>query len=169
MKFVVLLFGIASAIKVTSDPIPLTPTPVPGPVDHSKEFWKASESGQEGLHPYKRIVPVHFAGEDGPTDIFMRSMHEKYALEGKNVDGSPNGKFWMSPELAKAAAIEVLTNNLNWDKKKRDNHLTLYFEPCWKHFDVTESGVISAVEMSKFVAYLVGEPYIAGLHPQTNK
>ena len=55
---------------------------------------------------YLRIVPLRFAGDDG--DIFMRSMIQNYALEQKNKDGSPSGKFWMNENTAWAAGMEVL-------------------------------------------------------------
>jgi hypothetical protein len=74
--------------------------------DHSKEFFKAGEHDMLGDGGYKRTTPVRFAAD--ADDIFMRSMIEQYALEGKNKDGSPNGQFWMTEAGARAASSEVL-------------------------------------------------------------
>jgi len=46
-----------------------------------------------GAGEYARVTPARFAADS--DDIFMRSMIEQYALEGKNKDGSPNGQFWI--------------------------------------------------------------------------
>jgi hypothetical protein len=57
--------------------------------DHSGEFFKASDSGQLHGGGYERVTTPRFSADS--DDIFMRSMIEQYALEGKNKDGSPNG------------------------------------------------------------------------------
>ena len=96
----------------------------------------------------------------------MKSMHEQYALEGKNKDGTPSGVFWMNKATASAAATEVLTNNLKWDAAKVNEQLNTYFEKAWAHFDVNQIGRIKAVEMGRFITFLSGTPFIDGLHAQ---
>ena len=75
-------------------------------VDHSGEFFKSSEHDKLGDGGYQRVITPRFAADD--DDIFMRSMIQQYALEGKNKDGSPNGQFWMDEANTYAAASEVL-------------------------------------------------------------
>ena len=74
--------------------------------DHSDEFFIAGDTGTIGEFAYERVLPAVFDSDDG--DIFMRSMYENYALEAKNKDGTPSGKFWMDKEGAYMAASEVL-------------------------------------------------------------
>jgi hypothetical protein len=58
------------------------------------KFFSASMNGHGGLGEsvYERVIPAKYA--DG-GDSFMASMIENYALEQKNEDGSPNGRFFM--------------------------------------------------------------------------
>ena len=126
-------------------------------VDHSNEFFKAGDSGMVGANPYERQVPAHFSGENLGDDNFMRSVHEKYALEGKNKDGTPNGKFWLDRGNASACAMEVLTNNMGMDVAKANEHLNEYFTRAWAHFDVNQVGRIHAVEAANFMRFVAGE------------
>jgi len=89
--------------------------------DHSKEFFRANEHDMLGDGGYKRVTPTRFAADS--DDIFMRSMVEQYALEGKNKDGSPNGQFWMDEAAARAAANEVLNTNAHMSKAAAAAHL----------------------------------------------
>jgi len=78
-------------------------------VDHSKEVFKFTEHDMLGEGGYQRVTTPRFASDS--DDIFMRSMIENYAMEGKNKDGSPNGQFWMTEALTKAATSEVLATH----------------------------------------------------------
>ena len=45
------------------------------------EYFTPFHSGQLGAKEYERVVPARFSADS--DDIFMRSMHENYALELK--------------------------------------------------------------------------------------
>jgi hypothetical protein len=124
-------------------------------VDHSGEFFKATEHEKLGDGGYKRVTPSRFAGDE--DDIFMRSMIEQYALEGKNKDGSPNGQFWMDEAAARAAASEVLHTHRNLVGKERDEYLNTYFARTWAHFDVNRSGKIEVIKMPQFMRFLCSD------------
>merc|ERR1711907_362648 len=49
-------------------------------VDHSNEFFKASEHEKLGDGGYERVTTPNFVNDE--DDIFMRSMIEQYAQEG---------------------------------------------------------------------------------------
>merc|ERR1712146_580517 len=115
-------------------------------VDHSNEFFKASEHEKLGDGGYKRVTTPRFAADD--DDIFMRSMIEQYALEGKNKDGSGNGSFWMDEANARAASSEVLDTHKGLKGQKREEYLKTYFPRTWAHFDVNRTGKIEAIKMS---------------------
>ena len=113
-------------------------------------------------------MPNHFNGEGEFDDRFMHSMLTKWALEGKNKDGSPNGKFYMDQHGAYAVADEVLMNNMGMDAARRSEHIKTYFERSWNHFDVNREGKIEIGMMPQFMRFLGGTAYINGLHAQTN-
>jgi hypothetical protein len=123
--------------------------------DHSKEFFKSGEHDMLGDGGYKRTTPVNFAA-DG-DDIFMRSMIEQYALEGKNKDGSPNGQFWMDEAAARAASSEVLDTHRKLNGKDRESYLKTYFPRTWAHFDVNKGGKIEVIKMPQLMRFLCSD------------
>ena len=124
-------------------------------VDHSGEFFKATDSGQLHGGGYERVTTARFASDS--DDIFMRSMIEQYALEGKNKDGSPNGAFWMDEAGARAAASEVLHTHKGLTGKARDDYLKTYFPRTWAHFDVNRGGKIEVIKMPQFMRFLCSD------------
>merc|ERR1712048_1416992 len=87
-------------------------------VDHSNEFFQPGQHEMLGGGGYERVTPSRFAADS--DDIFMRSMIEQYALEQKNKDGTPSGKFWLDEAGARAASREVLETNCRITGKARD-------------------------------------------------
>ena len=168
MRFVtLLLLGlIAFTDETTAVKIAAAPK---DDVDHSAEFFKAIESSEDGGTGYKRALPARFTGDGANDDLFMKSILTKWALEGKNKDGSPNGKFFMDQAGCTTVAKEVFTNNLGWKAAEIDAHLKTYFERAWKHFDVWLVGRINAEETPQFLRFLAGVPYIEGMHAQKEK
>lgn len=65
-----------------------------------EKYFSADMNGHGGLGEsvYERVVPPKYA--DG-GDSFMASMIENYALESKNEDGTPSGKFFMNEATTK--------------------------------------------------------------------
>lgn len=124
-------------------------------VDHSGEFFKHTEHDMLGDGGYKRVTTPRFAADD--DDIFMRSMIEQYALEGKNKDGSPNGQFWMDEAGARAAASEVLDTHRHLTGKAREDYLKTYFPRTWSHFDVNRTGKIEVIKMPQFMRFLCSD------------
>ena len=121
-------------------------------VDHSGEFFKVGEAGKLGGGGYERVTTPRFAADS--DDIFMRSMIEQYAQEGKNKDGSPNGQFWMSENNARAASSEVLDTHRGLRGAARENYLKTYFPRSWAHFDVNRTGMIEAIKMPQLIRFL---------------
>ena len=122
--------------------------------DHSKEFFTAGMDGYaEG--EYERKIPANF--EDNDSDIFMRSMLEQYALEAKNKDGTPSGKFWMDEQNAKAASYEVLETHKGLKGAELQKYVDTYFSKTWNHFDVNQSGTIEVMKMPQFMRFLASD------------
>ena len=124
--------------------------------DHSDEFFTASEDGTGPIDKkYEREVPEHF--KEGADDLFMRSMIKTYALEGKNKDGSPNGKFWMDKAQTEAAVAEVLETHKGLTGSAKADYIKKYFARTWAHYDVNEKGKLPVETMPVFMRFIASD------------
>jgi len=112
----------------------------------SDDYFTPEMNGHPGLgeKTYERVIPTRFA--DG-GDPFMSSMILNYALEGKNDDGTPNGKFFMNEAITKQASTEVLKSHKKLEGKESEEYMKQYFERTWAHFDVTKDGILDVDTM----------------------
>ena len=124
-------------------------------VDHSGEHFSAQQHDMLGGGEYKRVTPARFAADD--DDIFMRSMIQQYANEGKNKDGSPNGSFWMGEAETRAAAREVLGTHKGMKGEALDGYMAKYFGKAWSHFDVNRTGKVEVIKMPQFMRFLASD------------
>ena len=108
---------------------------------------------EEGAPKYDREMPVHFDNVYD-DDMFMNSMVEKYAYEGRNKDGTKNGKFYLDKSAGFDAAQEVLKthNGLTGDALK--NYMTAYWDEAWEYYDVNRENKIEADRMTTLYRYL---------------
>ena len=127
--------------------------------DHSGEFFPVGAHGQEGAGAYERKTTARFAADT--DDIFMRSMIEQYALEGKNKDGSPNGQFWLDEAGAKAAAQEVLATHKGIKGGAADKYFATYWKKAWGHFDVNLTGKIEVIKAPQLMRFLASDQYMS--------
>ena len=126
------------------------------------DYYTVFESGREwGDNPYERVTPKRFATSD--DDIFMRSMIEQYALEGKaceeddagkKVNCKPNGKFFLNEKQAKVAAKEVLATHKGLTGDALKTYLDTYWAKAWGHFDVNRSGIIEVLKAPQLMRFL---------------
>ena len=145
MKFAYLaLLGVASAVQLRDDE-----------VDHSGEWFTPGQHDMLGGGAYNRVTPARFAADD--DDIFMRSMINQYADEGKNKDGSPNGKFWLTESATRAAAAEVLATNAHMAAAAIPGYLNTYFAKAWGHFDVNRTGKVEVIKMPQLMRFLASD------------
>ena len=119
MKFIaVALLGATQAIRMKSDPIISSAGPAPYYPDGNPygEFYKADYSkfpGTQDFAPkYTRQMPENFDNLHD-DDMFMHSMIKNYAKEGKNENGTPNGKFYLDREAGQEASKEILHTHLH--------------------------------------------------------
>ena len=124
-------------------------------IDHSGEFFLPGQHEMLGGGGYERVTPARFAADT--DDIFMRSMIEQYALEQKNKDGTPSGKFWMDEAATRAAAREVLETNCGVKAAARDSWLNTYFAKAWNHFDVNRTGKVEVIKMPQVMRFLCSD------------
>ena len=62
--------------------------------------------------PYERVIPERFEGDTG--DTFTKKMIKEYAIESSDKDtGLPTGKFFVTKDDTRRAAVEVLGTHLN--------------------------------------------------------
>ena len=133
-------------------------------VDHSNEYFLPNWDGALGLNGegYSRVIPSRFSGDS--DDIFMRSMIKTYALEQKTKEGAPSGKFWMNEASTRAAAAEVLANNVHMKSSDVQAYLKTYFAKAWGHFDVNRTGMIEVIKMPQFMRFLASDQYLSLQH-----
>ncbi len=124
-------------------------------IDHSNEYFLPGQHEMLGGGGYERVTPARFSND--ADDIFMRSMIEQYALEQKNKDGTPSGKFWMDEPSTRAAAREVLETNCRVAGKSREDWVNTYFGKAWAHFDVNRSGKVEVIKMPQFMRFLCSD------------
>ena len=123
--------------------------------DHSGEHFKVTEGGKLGGGGYERVTTPRFSADN--DDIFMRSMIEQYASEGKNKDGSPNGQFWMTEAEAMAASGEVVETHKGLKGAAKASYLKSYFPRTWAHFDVNRVGKVEAIKMPQLMRFLCSD------------
>ena len=122
----------------------------------SGDYFEARENGTGPLDKkYERVVPEHFSG-DG-DDAFMRSMILTYADEGKNGDGSPNGRFTLTESQTRAAAAEVLGTHKGLSSAALADYLRTYFPRTWAHFDVNKAGRVGVEVTPQFMRFLASD------------
>ena len=116
---------------------------------------------------YERVIPARFLDHTeqfGQVDIFIRSMLEKYAMEGakdKEEGGGPNGVFYLTKAIAKAAAKETLATNKGLTGAALDTYLGTYFDKAWSHFDVNQTGAISVYRSAELMRFLASDQYMS--------
>jgi len=132
--------------------------------DHSGEYFLPNHDGALGLNGegYDRVTPANYAADS--DDIFMRSMIQNYALEQKTKEGAPSGKFWMNEAATRAAATEVLTNNVHMKTADVGKYLDTYFAKAWGHFDVNRVGQVEVAKMPLFMRFLASDQYLSLQH-----
>ena len=69
---------------------------------------------------YNRVTPSNFSADS--DDLLMRSLIQKYAIEGRS-DDLPNGTFVLSKAGARKAAQEVVGTHFGWTGAKRDKYV----------------------------------------------
>ena len=109
---------------------------------------------EEGAPAYEREMPVHFDNVYN-DDMFMNSMIEKYAYEGRDKKtGAKNGKFYLDKAAGFDAAQEILAthNGLTGDALK--NYLIAYWDEAWEYYDVNRENKIEADRMTTLYRYL---------------
>ena len=87
----------------------------------------------------------------------MKSMLLNYSLEGKNEDGTPNGKFYMNEATTRQAASEILATHKDLKGKENEDYLKEYFARTWAHFDVNKAGMIDTLDMPSFMRFLASD------------
>ena len=108
MNYSLILLSMVSAVKIGEPSVPKSWTPKN--YYHDQLGW-ASDYDDSGLnrhfHDYSRKLPEHFESLND-SDRFTRSMISSFAMEERNKDGSPSGKFYLTKDLARQASIKVL-------------------------------------------------------------
>ena len=111
-------------------------------------------SGFGGYKTYIRDVPDRFETE--ADDTLMRSMYETYAIESEDKDGLPTGRYWVTKEMAKKAAAEVVGTHLRLGKDGEKENVEANFPALWSRFDVNEENKIEIDRMPQLLRSICG-------------
>ena len=154
MKSSLILFSAVSAVQIGEPSVPKAWTPKE--YYHDQLGW-ASDYDDSGLnrhfHDYERKVPEHFESLND-SDRFTRSMISSFAMEERNKDGSPSGKFYLNKDLARKASEAVLSTHMKLKGKDLENWMLANFEDTWSYYDTARDGKIEADRMCTFMRYL---------------
>ena len=126
------------------------------------DFFYARDIGTGPLDKkYERKVPEQFA--TGNDDLFMRSMIQNYAREGKTDEDEPqpNGVFSLTEASTRAAAAEVLATHKKLSGAALKDYLAEYFPRTWAHFDVNKEGAIGVEVAPQFMRFLASDNTLA--------
>lgn len=88
---------------------------------------------------YQREVPDKYK-----DDKLMNSIISKYAWEGRNADGQKSGSFYMTKDLTKDVATEVVETHMHKTGADRDSYIEQGLNKLWDHYDVNHEGVVDA-------------------------
>ena len=89
------------------------------------------------MDAYNRTLPERFVGNSAdtayyPVDTFTQNILQKYAVEGiqgkKDKDPSPTGSFYMTKDLARKAALEVVCTHFALCGAKGEEYLVTHYE-----------------------------------------
>ena len=120
--------------------------------------------------PYVHRVPPKYREdsiwvkdwERQPHDELMNHLIKKFAKEGKDEEGKPNGRFFINKK-------DTLTASEPYVKKYRKDvpnekaykeFIELKFEDLFNHFDVLSTGFIEVEQMGRFIKSLCDDQTI---------
>jgi len=101
---------------------------------------------------YEREVPDKYK-----DDLLMNSLVSKFAIEGKNADGSKNGHFFMTQAKTEEVCKEVVETHLHMTGGERDSYVAERFAKLWPHYDVNGEGFVEVERVPPLLRSLVGE------------
>lgn len=74
----------------------------------------------------------------------MNSIVSKLAIESRNEDGSPSGKFFMTKELTNQVAHEVVETHMHMTGADKDSYVEEKLNKLWPHYDNNNEGFVDA-------------------------
>lgn len=101
---------------------------------------------------YEREVPEKYQG-----DLLMNSIVSKWAVEGKNADGSKSGHFYMTKDATESVSKEVVETHMHMTGGERDSYVSGHLAKLWPHYDVNNAGYIDVERVPVLLRQMVGE------------
>lgn len=87
----------------------------------------------------------------------MRSLAKNYAVEAVDADGNPNGNFFLTKDLARNAAYEIVGTHLGYTGDKADAFVNANFDRAWEHADLLKNGFLTVTEGPAIFKSMLGE------------
>jgi hypothetical protein len=157
MKFAIaVLLGFASV----SEAIKFRPNPVQSPwaaKPKEPEVTKITDgfNAHKDYFGYERVVPAMYDTE--ADDRLMHSLIKNYATEGKGIDGTPNGKFYLTKSDAMLVASEVANTHLGLSGDALKSFVQTTGVKAFETVDNLNEGFIDIVKGPVFLRYVTDE------------
>lgn len=87
----------------------------------------------------------------------MNSIVSKWAVEGKNADGSKSGHFYMTKDATESVSKEVVETHMHMTGGERDSYVSGHLAKLWPHYDVNNAGYIDVERVPVLLRQMVGE------------
>jgi len=167
MRFAIaVLLGFASVTEA----IKFRPNPHQSPwaakaKDEPKTKISDGFSAHKDYFGYERTVPAIYDTE--ADDRLMHSLIKNYATEGKGIDGSPNGKFYLTKPDAMLVASEVANTHLGLSGDALKSFVDTTGAKAFQTVDNLNEGFIDIVKGPVFLRYVTDEVEVSnGLQVQ---
>ena len=145
----------AAGVHLNSDPVPEHLLPPKKKTEAEPVItynpYKASDNGKGG---YERVIPERFSTD--ADDTFMRSVITKYAVETRDKEGKPTGKFYLDKAGAKELAAEVVKTFTGKKGAEVISYLDKVFESNWERADVNGEGKIEVERTPPLMRNIIG-------------
>lgn len=101
---------------------------------------------------YEREVPAKYQ-----DDLLMNSLVSKFAIEGRNGDGSKNGHYFMTRDKTDEVCREVVETHMHMGGGDRDAYVDEKLGKLWPHYDVNNDGFVDVERVPPLLRQLIGE------------
>ena len=106
-------------------------------------------------------MPEHYS-DPNSDDMLMNNLITNYALEERNSDGTPSGRFYLDEGQAKKASEEMVKSHLHLSGDKLASYMNENFIEAWMHYNSANDGKIEVERMGTFFKYLLHDASFGG-------
>ena len=143
-----LLFAQASAVTLRNNP---------SGVDKTVPSWvrAISSSNQGYTRDDDKYAPERYEGSG--DDKLMDNLYKTYAFQGRDMNGKPNGQYYLSRHAFEAVAKEVISTHLKFSGPKMDSMFESRIPDIWDKNDVNDTGKVEVERIAPMLRQVIGD------------